>query len=395
MLYLKEKSFISVRKNKINLSRITSSGNFIPEIDGLRFIAIISVVLFHLFGFISEKNIHSYTNQLDFSFLTNILKHGDLGVPLFFVLSGFILGLPFAKHHIKSAKKVDLKSYFYRRITRLEPPYIILMTLLCIAVVYTNKMQVTEAINSFLASVFYSHNIIFSDASFINVVAWSLEIEIQFYLLVPILTLLFSIKDKSKRRIGILVAIVAATLISCYTNLKFVFISDYLHYFLIGFLLVDYFLEDSIKKYNTILRACISLLALFILFYFDESYFAFKHGELVWELVLVSLIFISYYNIIIHKSLSFFSNKIITNIGGMCYSIYLLHYVIISFVGNPLLKLNFSGNQIINTIIFSFILLLSILIISTVYYLIIERPCMDKNWPTKLKNYVKRINQTS
>ena len=381
-----------MKKNRIDLSRITTSGNFIPEIDGLRFIAIISVVLFHLFGFISDKDNHIYVSQMDFSFLTNILKHGDLGVPLFFVLSGFILGLPFAKHHIKSGKKVNLKSYFYRRITRLEPPYIVLMSLLCVAVVYTNKMQVTEAINSFLASVFYSHNILFSEASFINVVAWSLEIEIQFYILVPILTLLFSVTNKSKRRIGIVISIVVATLVSYYTNLKFIFITDYLHYFLIGFLLVDYFLEEDINKHTTILRSLVSLVSLFILFYIDESYFTFKHGELIWELLLVSLIFISYYNIIIHKSLSFFSNKIITNIGGMCYSIYLLHFVIISFVGNPLLKINFSENQILNSSIYSIILLLAILVISTLFFIVIERPCMDKNWPTKLKKYVGRAS---
>jgi len=381
-----------VKRSKINISRVTTSGKFIPEIDGLRFIAIISVVLFHLFGFIAEKDNHTYLNNLEFSFLKNIFNHGDLGVNLFFVLSGFILALPFARHYIKFTKKVNLKSYFYRRLTRLEPPYIILMTVLCVAYVYSDRIQITEAINSFLASLVYSHNIIFNSPSFINVVAWSLEIEIQFYILVPILSLLFSVKNKNKRRIGILAAIVLAILVSYYSNLKFHFISDYLHYFLIGFLLVDYFLEDNTKKISTILRSSVSLLSLFMLFYFDKSYFAFKHGELVWELVLVSLIFISYYNIIIHKSLSFFSNKIITNIGGMCYSIYLLHYIIIGFVGNPLLKLNFSGNQIINTIIFSFILLLSILIISTVFYLIIERPCMDKNWPNKLKNYVKRIN---
>ena len=308
------------------------------------------------------------------------------------MLSGFILGLPFAKHHIKDGKKVNLKSYFYRRITRLEPPYIIVMIILFIAIIYSNKMQITEGINSLLASLVYSHNIIFNDASFINVVAWSLEIEIQFYILVPILTLLFSVKNKNKRRMGILASIVMTTLVSYYTNLKFVFISDYLHYFLIGFLLVDYFLEDNTEKQNTFLRSFISVLSLLVMFYFDKSYFTFENGELIWELLLVSLIFISYYNIIIYKSLSFFSNKIITNIGGMCYSIYLLHFVIISFIGNPLLQVRFSENLIINSSIYSIILLVAILIISTLFYLIIERPCMDKNWPTKLKNYVRRIN---
>jgi len=44
---------------KLSFKRITSSGSFIPEIDGLRFIAIASVVLFHLSGFLTAK----YVNQ--------------------------------------------------------------------------------------------------------------------------------------------------------------------------------------------------------------------------------------------------------------------------------------------------------------------------------------------
>ena len=94
-----------MKKSRINLSRITTSGNFIPEIDGLRFIAIISVVLFHLYGFISEKDSSVYSMDYNFDFIANFLKNGNFGVELFFVLSGFILGLPFAKHYLKDGKK--------------------------------------------------------------------------------------------------------------------------------------------------------------------------------------------------------------------------------------------------------------------------------------------------
>ena len=121
-----------MKKSRINLSRITTSGNFIPEIDGLRFVAIVSVVLFHLFGFIENKDESIYNNTYNFDFIANFLKNGNFGVQLFFVLSGFILGLPFAKHYLKDSNKVSIKSYFFRRISRLEPPYIIVMFLLFI-----------------------------------------------------------------------------------------------------------------------------------------------------------------------------------------------------------------------------------------------------------------------
>ena len=72
----------------------------------------------------------------------------------------------------------------------------------------------------------------------------------------------------------------------------------------------------------------------------------------------------------------------------MCYTIYLLHFAVISFVGNPLLSIQFSGNPILNIGLYSIIILSVILLVSVVFFVIIERPCMDKNWPTNLKNYV-------
>jgi peptidoglycan/LPS O-acetylase OafA/YrhL len=101
---------------KLQFKRITASGNFILKIDGLRFIAIISVLLYHISGFINVK--YDYVNEfnLDYSFLYRILHHGNLGVPLFFVISGFILELSFAKFYIKKVKEVSLvKSTHYFR----------------------------------------------------------------------------------------------------------------------------------------------------------------------------------------------------------------------------------------------------------------------------------------
>ena len=46
-----------MKKNKISLTRITSSGNFIPEIDGLRFIMVIAIVAYHLNGYLIVKDI--------------------------------------------------------------------------------------------------------------------------------------------------------------------------------------------------------------------------------------------------------------------------------------------------------------------------------------------------
>src|SRR5438270_8947414 len=104
------------------LSRETSSGRFIPEMDGLRFVAISMVVLFHLNGYLTAKTAfyeHGPMAQRDW--LCRAALVGSHGVELFFLISGFILALPFAAHHLAGAPAVNLQKYYLRRLTRLQP----------------------------------------------------------------------------------------------------------------------------------------------------------------------------------------------------------------------------------------------------------------------------------
>ncbi len=112
------------------LARETSPGRrFIPEIDGLRFIAIMGVLLYHLHDQARQTYpaLTGWSVHAGWGF--HAFQRGHIGVELFFVISGFILALPFARHHLGAGRPVRLGEYYLRRLSRLEPTYLINLTL--------------------------------------------------------------------------------------------------------------------------------------------------------------------------------------------------------------------------------------------------------------------------
>ena len=231
------------------LARETSSGRFIPQMDGLRFVAIGMVILFHLSGYLLAKSALHHSGSLPQSdWLAQIALVGFRGVELFFVISGFILALPFAAHHLKNAPPVSLRKYYLRRLTRLEPPYVVTVLVLFFLAVWIQGQTAANLYPHLAASIFYLHNLIYGSPSRVIGVAWSLEIEVQFYVLVPLLTLLFAIRRRWVRRLSVVTLILGLlsmqSLLLPQSGRVSLSILAYLQFFMIGFLLADIFLAD-------------------------------------------------------------------------------------------------------------------------------------------------------
>jgi peptidoglycan/LPS O-acetylase OafA/YrhL len=378
-----------------NLQRITSSGRFIPEIDGLRFVAIMSVVVFHLNGFILAKQTAVYSdNSQHWYIFQDLFQHGHYGVELFFVISGLILGLPFASHYINQDKLPSLKNFYIRRVTRLEPPYILSMLLLFFASVFVvGKFSLGVGLPSLLASLTYTHNIFYGRDStpLINNVAWSLEIEIQFYLLAPFFAKIFSL-EKNLRRIILLACVPFFSILQAYIQLPFVSLFEYVQFFAVGFLLADLYVskEDKFNK-NNILTILLGVLFFCVIWSYNlDKTHATALVKIIWFTIFPLAIFGFYYLVLFTKFWKgIFSHKFLTVIGGMCYTIYLLHYSIISMFGNWTIKRSFSNTFWIDWLIQSVILSSLVLIICSIYFALIERPCMQKDWHKRLFEKVK------
>ena len=374
------------------LRRITSGATWIPEIDGLRFIAIFSVVLFHLGGEVYSKsglvlNIHQWYVPL-----LQCISHGSRGVEIFFVISGFILGRPFARHTLLGDKRVRLGSYYLRRLTRLEPPYLFNIFIFAICIfIYIPGTRFPDLCRHFLASAVYLHGFIYNSISTINAVTWSLEIEVQFYVLVPLLVAFYKVRTVALRRSLLILAMLLLSLFQEWAfqqsywgrSQQFIYytVIFYLQYFLAGFLLSDLYLVSFPRWRPALAWDIVSLICWPLLFYFD----AWWRPTVLPFLIL--LVCIGAFRGIYFPRL--FRLESIALIGGMCYSIYLWHFFIISLGFKVTRHLFYTKDYLFNLTMQGVFLLPFVLILSTLYYLVIERPCMDPRWPQKLIGKLK------
>ncbi|MBJ6727319.1 acyltransferase family protein [Geomesophilobacter sediminis] len=361
-------------------SRDTASGQFIAEIDGLRFIAIMSVVLFHLSWFITSKT--GRTEDADL--LAVVLSYGDIGVQLFFIISGFVIALPFAKGHLGHGQVPPLKSYLLRRLTRLEPPYIANLLIRFLLLTLVAGESPAQLLPHLLASVFYLHNAVYGAMSSVNFVAWSLEIELQFYLLAPIISTVFRIGSKTWRRLVLVGTIVvlslAAQRLGGTPRFDLSLLSS-AQFFLTGFLLVDLYLADWGERPRRSLGGDLASLAGWGAFCVCLGLGGNARALIAFPM------FLAYLGAFRGTwSNRFFTAPPIYIIGGMCYTIYLYHYTIISALIRPLLQFGFWHLLPVwaEILIAGLIMVPLILLLSTLFFVALEKPCMKKEWYRKL-----------
>jgi peptidoglycan/LPS O-acetylase OafA/YrhL len=365
------------------LRRITSSGRFVPEIDGLRFVAMASVVLYHLHGFVLAGKVVPGVRDS----LRAVVEHGYRGVNLFYVISGFILGLPFAAHYLKGESAVPLRSYFLRRLTRLEPPYIINLLICFTLLVAIDGVSARTLLPHLGASFVYLHNLWFGQQSTINAVAWTLEVEVQFYCLVPLLAVMFRIRSSLARRASlagiVLLACIVQTLYWDAPARAKLSILFGIQYFLTGLLLADLYVAGRNQPAPHWRWDLVSLLCWPLVF---------LPGDLeVWVFLpfLMLAVFVAAFRGVVFNRI--FRNPIVTTLGGMCYTIYLFHYQLIP----PVLRFSrpvHLGNSFDLYFAVQFLIYAAmLLLVSCSYFALVERPCMRRDWPQRAFHRIVRL----
>ena len=151
---------------------------YITGLDGIRAIAVIMVLSYHL--------------------KLSLFKSGFLGVTVFFVLSGYLItGILISE--VEEEGTIDLKNFWLRRIRRLVPAVMSMAVVIIFVSAVVNRIIFTKGCKDFLASVLGFNNWwqIFNKVSYFEAAGvpspfthcWSLAIETQFYLIYPLILL--------------------------------------------------------------------------------------------------------------------------------------------------------------------------------------------------------------
>jgi peptidoglycan/LPS O-acetylase OafA/YrhL len=148
--------------------------NAIPALDGLRAVAVLLVILFHAWTFV-PGHVLSGQNEADYP-----IFYGKTGVQLFFVLSGFLLFLPYAQWAFGLRERPATLLFYKRRALRVGPAYWASLAVLALTLPKT-----LATVKDLALHVGFLSNTTWETTFSINGVYWTMAIEVQFYALLP------------------------------------------------------------------------------------------------------------------------------------------------------------------------------------------------------------------
>ena len=349
--------------------------NYRPEIDGLRAIAVIAVILYHA--------------QINF-FENIFFSGGFIGVDIFFVISGYLITSLIIKELLQTNKFSFL--YFYeRRFRRLIPVlFFVMLASLPLGWFLLLPTSFVEFSKSIISSIAFGSNFFFyfseiqyaAEDSFLKpfLHTWSLSVEEQFYIIFPLLfVFLFKYLKKNIFYVIIIFIIIsilfANTLSLSNQSLSFYILPTRGWELLSGSLLAYLEYTKGKNASKPIIKELLTTTGLVLIIlsfvYFTDNTLHPSYLTIVPILGVCIIIWFADKSTLVGKILS---TKIFVGLGLISYSLYLWHYPSFAFarIGE-----NFETLESKILIIFLTIIL------SILSFFLIEKPCRNKSFSFK------------
>lgn len=310
-----------------------SSVKYRADIDGLRAVAVLSVIIFHI--------------------NSQWLGAGFLGVDMFFVISGYLITSIIYRE--MEEERFSFTQFYSRRIKRILPLFfvVVITGLMICNYLYIPEESEKVADSAFSSLYFWANGYFAKNTEYFNLVfanekpflhLWSLSIEEQFYFVFPVfLLLIFRVSFLKKHLLKILIIGIFLTLSLGFLDLEKLEILSWERYYLphtrAGEMLVGVFLAVFQQKKNKKIElsplflnlvtggAFLVLLSCFFLDkVFVEPYFP---GVLALIPCVATAVLI-YFNQNENLVSQFLSQKIVVWVGKLSYSLYLWHWLILA-----------------------------------------------------------------
>lgn len=341
-----------------------------PEIDGLRTIAVLSVLIYHAEFVLGSGK---------------LLSGGFLGVDIFFVISGFLITSLIIKEQNKTGS-FSIADFYERRARRLLPAlFLVILVSLPFAWLYLLPSQFIDFSKSQLSSVFFASNFYWDNSlqkygaesamykPFLH--TWSLAVEEQFYIIFPLI-LIALYRWLKTYTLSILSIFLIASLIYAEwltgkdASSSFYMLPSRFWELLSGSLLAYHLYKhpqephsNSLKNFIPVLGLGLITYSLFFIEYNDN------HPGFITLTVVIGTLLIIWFSNKTNPVTRLLSSKFFVGVGLISYSLYLWHYPIFSF--GRILNSSPSVNEKIIWFILSFCLAL-------ISYYLIEKPSRNK-----------------
>jgi peptidoglycan/LPS O-acetylase OafA/YrhL len=386
----------TVTKNESALRRFLSLeplDNRYPALHGMRVLAILSVIQYHITGVLGVEPALEIPEALKSASLSVFY-----GMDLFFVLSGFLIGSILLRS-LELSGTQNIRRFYLRRAFRTFPSYWLVLTFLALSFPM-NAMQRAQLPFEY---VYLTNFVELGRHELVMSWGWSLALEEQFYLTVPILMfVLFRLRDDRTRIVALALLALSALVIRAYVYgtretwtdfelFQAVYLRTYTRFdaivagILLAFIEIRYGKAIGEWLRHPFHRALLGIVAFGCLWLISvPNVFGDEHAQLMMLFMwgtLTSIMYLCLVPLMLHGDGTvqrFLSRPIFRRLATVGYGVYLVHIPLIDHVALPLVLYLDEQGYASSLLWFAAFALASVLsfVVGYLLHILVEKPSL-------------------